>query len=413
MATRYPNAPEGVDPVEWEINLLCDRLILRVNERRVSLLATAREKRQDMRERQTRRDQSEQQLLATKAEIERLMKENLLREIQERILAEVEQKLQEVRVPLPQTRLVFRSQSGPLEERIAGLGEILEEHVPIVPIVPRYEDLRAVVAVGKRGTDPGELCYPNGIAIEANSNQIYIAEGGTVLDSFARISIWSEGGEYLNCFTHQELMCPHGIAIHGDCVYVSDIEADAVLQFRKGNSIELVTKIGTRGSGIGQFDIPFSLAISNNGDVYVADNKNNRISILDSSLHYIRTLTQEHINRPHDVKLTDNTVYVLCDVSPNILVFSYGGELIRSVITRGIQINDPMYFCIDAAENIIISDWGSHSIEVFSKEGTEIHTIGGIGFFEYPTGLALTKELSLVVVFNYSDNHGIRIFSCL
>ena len=83
MATRYPNAPEGVDPVEWEINLLCDRLILRVNERRVSLLATAREKRQDMRERQTRRGQSEQQLLATKAEIERLMKENLLRETNE------------------------------------------------------------------------------------------------------------------------------------------------------------------------------------------------------------------------------------------------------------------------------------------------------------------------------------------
>ena len=407
MATRYPNAPEGVDPVEWEINLLCDRLILRVNERRVSLLATAREKRQDMRERQTRRDQSEQQLLATKAEIERLMKENLLRETQERILAEVEQKLQEVRVPLPQTRLVFMSQSGPLEELVAGLGEVLEEHVPIVP---RYEDMRAVLAVGKRGSAPGDLWYPNGIAIETNSNQIYIAEGGTLSSSLARISMWSEGGEYLNNFTHQELRCPHGIAIRGDCVYVSDIEADAVLLFRIGNSIELVTK--TQGSGIGQFDTPHNLAISNNGDVYVAEYNNNRISILDSSLHYIRTLTQEHIKWPCDVKLTDNTVYLLCDVSPNILVFSYGGELIRSVLTRDIQINDPMYFGIDAAENIIISDWGSHSIEVFSKEGTHIHTIGGIGLFEYPTGLALTDELSLVVV-SKSDNHGLRIYSCL
>ena len=413
MATRYPNAPEGVDPVEWEINLLYDRLILRVNERRVSLLATAREKRQDMRERQTRRDQSEQQLLATKAEIERLMKENLLRETQERILAEVEQKLLVVRVPLPQTRLVFRSQFGPLEELVAGLGEVLEEHVPIVPTVPRYEDMRAVVTVGKRGRAPGDLYYPNAIAIEANSNQIYIAEGGTLSSSLARISIWSEGGEYLNSFTHQELRCPHGIAIHGDSVYVSDIRVHAVFQFRKGNSIELVAKIGTRGSGIGQFNTPYNLAISNNGDVYVADYSNNRISILDSSLHYIRTLTQEHIKWPRDVKLTDNTVYVLCNMSPYIRVFSYEGELIRSVETQSILINFPMYFCIDAAENMIISDYGTHSIEVFSKEGTHIHTIGGIEFFGEPKGLALTKELRLVVVYNNSENYGLRIFSCL
>ena len=407
MATRYPNAPEGVDPVEWEINLLCDRLILRVNERRVSLLATAREKRQDMRERHTLRDQSEQQLLATKAEIERLMKENLLRDTQERLLAEVEQKLLEVRVFLPQTRLVFKSQSGLLEELVAGLGEVLEEHVPIVP---RYKDMRAVVAVGKRGRAPGELCYPNGIAIETNSNQIYVTEGGTLPDSLARISIWSEGGEYLNSFTHQELRLPYGIAIHGECVYVSDVGARAVFLFRIGNSIELVTKIGTRGSGIGQFNTPYNLAISNNGDVYVADYSNNRISILDSSLHYIRTLTQEHINRPRDVKLTDNTVYVLCHMSPCILVFSYGGELIRSVITRGIQINYFYYFCIDAAENIIISDSGFHSIKIFSKEGTHIHTIREM--FEYPRGLALTKELSLVVVYD-SENYALRIFSCL
>ena len=412
MATRYPNAPEGVDPVEWEINLLCDRLILRVNERRVSLLETAREKRQDMGERQTRRDQSEQQLLATKAEIERLMKENLLREIQERILAEVEQKLLEVRVPLPQTRLVFRSQSGPLEVLVVGLGEVLEEHIPIIP---QYEDMRAVVAVGRIGIAPGELYYPNGIAIETNSNQIYIAEGETLFDSFARISIWSEGGEYLNCFTHQELRRPHGIAIHGDCVYVSDIGAHAVFLFRIGNNIELVAKIGTLGSRIGQFNIPFNLAISNNGDVYVADNNNNRISILDSSLHYIRTLTQEHINVPHDVKLTDNTVYVLCDTSPCIRVFSYGGELIRSVETRRFPLYEPRYFCIDAAENIIISDYGTHSIRIFSKEGTEIHTIGGRGYqteqLQCPTGLALTTGLNLVVVSNSARNV-LQIFSC-
>ena len=84
MAVRYRNAPEGVDTVKQDINLLFDRIVMRMNERKISLLATAREKIRNMRERETRRDQSEQQLLATKAEIERLLKENLLREITHR-----------------------------------------------------------------------------------------------------------------------------------------------------------------------------------------------------------------------------------------------------------------------------------------------------------------------------------------
>ena len=122
-----------------------------------------------MRERETRRERSEQQLLATRLDIERLLTENLLRDTQEILLAEVEQKLLQVRTPLPQTRVVFRSQPGPLEQ-LAALGELLEELVPIVPFEPRYEAMRRVVAVVKKGKDPGELYYTHGIVIETNSN---------------------------------------------------------------------------------------------------------------------------------------------------------------------------------------------------------------------------------------------------
>ena len=416
MAARYPNAPEGVDPVEWQIHFMCDQLVLRVNERRHALLTEVREKRQKMAARETRRQVSEQQLLATKAQIERLLKENLLRETQERILAEVEQKLLEVRRPLPQTRLEFRSQHGHLKQLIAGLGELLEEEVPVVP---RYQAMRPVVAVGKKGKAPGELYYPHVVAIERNSNQIYVAEAGySLVDTFARISIFSEGGEYLNSFTHQDMKWPWGIAIHGDNVYVSDTGASAVFQFILGNDIQLVAKVGTWGFGIGQFDNPYSLAVSNNGDVYVADCYNNRIEILNSSLQHIRTLTQERINRPADVKLTADTVYVLCAESPCVRVFSQAGEMLRSVVSMGeqMQVKWPNYFCIDSYENIIISDSGANDIKVFSKEGTHVHTIGREGQqareFQCPSGLALTNSLNLVVVSN-NTNYRLQIFSCL
>ena len=103
--------------------------------------------------------------------------------------------LQEVRTPLSQASLVCRSQSTPLEELVAGLGEVLEEQVPIVHIVSRYEGMRADVAVGKKGRAPRELYYPNDITIATNYNQ-----GGKLLDSFAHISLWSEVDVYLNSF---------------------------------------------------------------------------------------------------------------------------------------------------------------------------------------------------------------------
>ena len=411
MAARYPDAPEGLDPVEREIHLMCDQIVQRVNERRFALIAAAREKRQDMRERETRRLQSEQQLLATKAEVERLLKENFLRETQERILAEVEQKLLEVRTPLPQTRLVFRSGAhGHLQQLIAGLGELLEEEVPVVP---RYADMRAVVAVGKQGRAPGELFYPNDTAIERNSNQIYVTEGG-IFDPFARISVFSEGGEYLSSFTHQEMEGPSGIAIHGDNVYVSDTAAHAVFQFKLGNIIQPVARIGTEGSGIGQFYSPHSLSVSYNGDVYVADCNNHRIEILSSSLQHRRTLTQQPINRPRDVKLTADTVYVLCLEYPSVRVFSHAGEMLRSVVTQEISAYSFYRFCLDKSENIIISDSFADNIEVFSKEGTHIHTLGGqAGEIISPTGLAITNQLSLVVVSYNNPNYGLQIYSCL
>ena len=78
------------------------------------------------------------------------------------------------------------------------------------------------------------------------------------------------------------------------------------------------------------------------------------------------------------------------------------------------QVTDPFCFCLDAAENIIISDFLAHRIQIFSKEGNLINTIGEFGqqpgMLDNPTGLALTKELSLVVV-SYTENFTLQIFT--
>ena len=414
MAVRFPEPIHPVDPVELEIHQLFDHLIVCLNQRRVALLTTYRDTRAQIAARPIARARKEEELIALKTETERLLQMNELRETQERILAEIEQTLAEVRVPQPETRAVFRGNCGHLEQVIAGVGEVVEEEVPVVP---RYEEMRPIVAVGKSGQAPGELWNPYGVAIDENTNLIYIAEG---LLGSCRVSIFSETGKFINTFTHQDMRQPWGIAIHRDKLYVTDTGVYAVFQFKIEVDIRLVAKLGSQGSGIGQFNDPRGLTVSTNGDVFVADSSNNRIQILDDSLHFQREITHLTMEHPLDVKVTPDEVYVLCYVSPCIFVFSHAGEKIRQLITRGImdmgmQIGYANFFCLDRNQNLLISDWSNGEVRIFSKDGTHLHTIGEhgyeVGMLAFPKGIVLTENLKLIIV---SDNHNysLQIFCC-
>ena len=396
MAVRFPEPIHLVDPFELEIHQLFDYLIVCLNQRRVALLTTYRDTRAQIAARPIARARKEQELIALKTETERLLQMNELRETQERILAEIEQTLAEVRVPQPETRAVFRGNCGHLEQVIAGVGEVVEE----VPVVPRYQEMRPIVAVGKRGQAPGELWDPKGVAIDESTNLMYVAEG---LDS-CRVSIFSETGEFINTFSHQDMRKPYGIAIHRDNLYVTDTGVHAVFQFKIEVDMRLVAKLGSEGSGIGQFNCPFGLTVSTNGDVFVADCGNNRIQILDDSLHFQREITHQTMEHPYDVKLTPDEVLVLCD-SSYILVLTYTGNMIRSFDTQSVYSNflTPS-FCLDAEQNIIIRDWYTNNIKILTKGGTDLHNIQQQQDSGYLQGIALTKNLKIVTVYINAPN---------
>ena len=244
--------------------------------------------------------------------------------------------------------------------------DVIEKEGPV--IVPDYQNMKSVVAVAKRGDAPGQLFFPQAIAFDSE-NRIFVAEG-FVHAKHSRISIFSEKGEFLDSLKHPDLHCAHGLAIHGDNLYITDYASYAIFHFKIAKDFPLISKHDTERASTDTFS--YSITVSITGDLYFANYCIKKVEILNSSLDHLRYLTEEPIQRPMDIKLTVNEVYVLCNDNPCVHVFSHAGEKLRSLISQGdqMQVTGPWLFCLDAAENIIISDFFAHNVKVFTKEGT-------------------------------------------
>ena len=410
MATNVPMP--NIDPIEAQIHETFDRLVSCLNERRNELLTKYRK----IQARPADRAKMEQELLKMKADTEQNISMDLLRDTQLEILAKLELKLEEVRAPLPDIRVKFVGDTIRLERAIAGVGEIIEEEEEKiieeeVPVVPRYDRMRCVVAVGKEGKVPGG---PSGVAIDENTGYIYVI-GGTLS---GRISVFSETGDFLNIFSHKGMTFPCGIALHRDNIYVTGTISHTMFHFKMKQQIRHVTTFGSgEGSSDQQLNGPRRVTVSTDGDVFVVDFFNHRIKILDQSLRFKRHVTHQSMKEPQDVKLTRDEMYVLCNTSPCVLVLSHAGKITRSLITRGkgMQLSHAFFFCLDAEQNLLISDYKTHEVKIFSKDGTYLHTVGQEGhergMLYHPEGIALTKDMSLVIVSD-NNNFGLQIFSC-
>ena len=278
-----------------------------------------------------------------------------------------------------------------------------------------YDSFDHLIVFGKSGKGLGELWQPSCVAIDDETHQIFVGEGW---NNLARVSIFSGKGVILSTFKHERLMEPSGIAVHRGNVYVTDCSGHCIVHFKIAAGIFPAdwSWIGSRGSGLGQFDGPKRLDISANTDIFVADCYNHRIKILDSSLNCKECITHHSMVLPCDVKLSPDNVFVLGNSSPCVHIFSYAGRIKRSLVTRGnigMQVISPHFFCLDVNGNLVISDCEDHRVKIFSLEGTLLNTVGGpglnIGEFSYPQGVAFTKSFKLIVVAK-CKNYNLQIF---
>ena len=122
--------------------------------------------------------------------------------------------------------------------------------------------------IAKRGSQPGQVNDPRGIALDSQG-RIYVADSGN-----DRVQVFENNGTYIRTIGGPEVFyTPWGVAVAEDGeVFVSDSEADRILAFDSAGN--LTGSWGEKGSLGHELDNPTCLQIGPEGDLYVADYHN-------------------------------------------------------------------------------------------------------------------------------------------
>ena len=192
-------------------------------------------------------------------------------------------------------------------------------------VIRVYDQSGALVrSIGHTGSAPGELNGPKGMAVDASTGRLFVADAGNeriqVLNadgsSFAvwgdptagqtsafspedialaadgrvyvsdaenhRIVVFDRNGAYLSSFGHlgfsgtASFAWPEGVTLDGQGnLYVADSGNGRIMEYTADGVF--IKQIGQRGLGAGKFDSPFDVVVNAQGHIFVADNGGQRV----------------------------------------------------------------------------------------------------------------------------------------
>jgi len=219
-----------------------------------------------------------------------------------------------------------------------------------------------------------------------------------------------------------------GVAFDGEGnLVVSDGGNHRIQVFRYMDGAHLRT-IGSRGAGIGQFNLPWGIAFDGAGHIIVCEADGNRVQVLRySDGAHVCTFGSEgsgngQLNNPSGIAV---------DGEGNIAVYDGGnhrvqvhrlsdGAYIRTIGSRGSgngQFGEGGFgsyggVAFDSEGNLVVADFNNHRVQVLRySDGTHLRTIGsegeGAGQFLCPSGVAFDAAGHIVVV--ELGNHRVQV----
>src|SRR5581483_6277029 len=190
---------------------------------------------------------------------------------------------------------------------------------------------------------------------------------------------------------------------------------------------------GQPGAGAGQFAYPRGIAVNSQGDIFVADSRNNRVQkFRGSDWQYLgeagglfdaakssngapKKLTSDAAGKMHEPNGVaigpDDMVYVIDTWNNRIQalssslkpksVFKMDGETSTSMTTSDDGFFGPREIVVSPNGAFYVADTGKHRVVMFDKDGKKVRAFGTKGDkqgeFNEPIGLALDQAGNLYV----------------
>ncbi len=172
-----------------------------------------------------------------------------------------------------------------------------------------------------------------------------------------------------------EFAYPRSIAVGDDgSIFVNDFGNKRIQKFTSTG--EYVTDWGKGGKGLGEFSSPSGIAVDGNF-VYVVDRDGNRVQKFSVDGEFVTTWGKRGSSEgqfyfPAAISTNNGIVYVLDAGNNRVQTFSPNGDFVSSFGSSGLnagQFLNPTGIDVDSEGSIYVTDKGNQTIEKFASDG--------------------------------------------
>jgi NHL repeat len=141
-----------------------------------------------------------------------------------------------------------------------------------------------------------------------------------------------------------------------------------------------LSSFGEFGGEAGQLDSPAQVAVAPDGDLYVADSGNDRISVYAGDGTFLRSFGEGDLLKPMDIALDGGRVLVADTGDGRVAVFSTLGRFLNA-LGCGCGLLEPRGLAVDLSSSmstVYVADTGHDRVASFTSAGSSLSSIESI-----------------------------------